>query len=170
MSPQSGQDVSLFHTVSTRVPERLLGQRVTLCLQTGIIWKATHSFSNHWHQRGPQLGQSASIPTHFLTAGWLNSKSKHPQRIRWKSMAFLWLRFISHMVSLPTIGQGNCKGGSSSKRGDIDPTTWQKGCQCHTGRTAGGRRYIVAAIFGKYNLSQQSNYTFSKAKYNVPTQ
>lgn len=125
---------------------------------------------DHWHQRGPQLGQSANIPTHFLTAGWLNSKSKHPKRIRWKPMAFLWLSFISHMVSLPTIGQGTCKGGSSSKRGDIDPTTWQKGCQCHTVRTAGGRRYIVAAIFGKYNLSQQSNYTFSKAKYNVPTQ
>lgn len=35
--------------------------------------------------------------------------------------------------------------------------------------TACNMRSIVAAIFGKYNLSQQGNYSFSKAKYDGPT-
>lgn len=68
------------------------------------------------------------------------------------------------MVSLPTTCQGNHKFSSSSEREDTDPTTRWKGCQSHTVRPAGGRRYIVAAIFGKYHLSQQGNYSFPKAK------
>ena len=83
------------------------------------------------------------------------AQGRGTQRIRQNRVVFDDLR--SHVVSLPTTSQGNHKFSSSSKQEDTDPTTRWKGCQSHTVRPAGGRRYIVAAIFGKYHLSQQGN-------------
>lgn len=77
-------------------------------------------------------------------------------------MAFLCLSFRSHMLSLLIKAITNLATVQRRYR----PHHSMERVLMSYGNTACSRRYVVAAIFGKYNLSQQGNYSFSKAKNN----